>query len=131
MIQPPHFSEDDFEFDEPSSTQRRFDLTSVVGQDEVIQHLGRMQGVQGVLISRVTGEILREKGIRETKSLAAVMAASGLLFGQGLKLISVSFSQQMVCMRSVKGYCITVLGGPQVNTGRLLVELQQLGITAP
>lgn len=132
MTRTPDFSEDDFEFDEPQTTktsQRTFQLSSAAGQEQLIQYLGRMQGVQGIMISGQKGEVLREKAVRESKSLSGVMAASVMLFGKGLKLISVSCGQQTICMRPLAGYYITVVAGPQVNIGRLLAEIGQLEVS--
>ncbi|WP_291425649.1 roadblock/LC7 domain-containing protein [Deinococcus sp.] len=123
---------DDFEFDDPEFSTglslRTFDLTTEVGQEDLIKHLGRMQGVQGVLVSLSSGEVLRVKAMRDAKGLSAVIAATALLFQKRhLKLMSAQLGEQTVCMRPLGTYCIAVIAGPQVNIGRLLAELQQLG----
>lgn len=124
-------SEDDFEFDDPdfggTLAQRSFDLESEVGRDELIQHLGRMQGVQSVMISRGSGEVLKFRAMRDPKGLSSVMAATAMLFQKRhLKLMSADLGNQTVCMRPLGPYSVAVVAGPQVNIGRLLAELQQV-----
>lgn len=128
-------SEDDFEFDDPefggTLEQRSFDLAGESGQEALIQHLGRMQGVQSVMISRSTGEVLKFKAMRDPKGLSSVMAATALLFQKRqLKLMSVDLGSQTVCMRPLGAYSVAVVAGSQVNVGRLLAELQQLEASA-
>lgn len=138
-INPAHdgfeLSEDDFEFDDPdfggTLEQRTFDLSSGDGQDALIQHLGRMQGVQSVMISSATGQVLKVKAMRDPKGLSSVMTATALLFQKRqLKLMSVDLGNQTVCMRPVGPYSVAVVAGAQVNVGRLLAELQQVEATA-
>lgn len=125
------FDADDFEFDDPeystSLQERRYALGQPEGQDAVIRDLGRMQGVLGVVVTRPTGELLRVKALRDASRLGSVIAATALLFRQrGLKLLSVDLGGQIICMRPLGDYCVTVIAGPQVNIGRLLAELQQI-----
>lgn len=125
------FDADDFEFDDPeygtSLQERRYALGQSEGQDAVIRDLGRMQGVLGVVVTRPTGELLRVKALRDASRLGSVIAATALLFRQrGLKLLSVDLGGQIICMRPLGEYCVTVIAGPQVNIGRLLAELQQI-----
>lgn len=133
--QNPDFSEDDFEFDDPefggTLAERSFDLSGAGGQEQLIQHLGRMQGVQSVLISRATGEVIREKAMRDSKGLSSVVAATAMLFQKrGLKLMSADLGGQTICMRPLPGgYCVAVVAGQQVNIGRLLAEMQQVGVS--
>lgn len=124
-------SEDDFEFDDPdfggTLEQRSFDLSADAGREALIQHLGRMQGVQSVMISKGNGEVLKFKAMRDPKGLSSVMAATALLFQKRkLKLMSADLGNQTVCMRPVGPYSVAVVAGTQVNVGRLLAELQQV-----
>ncbi|RJF72252.1 roadblock/LC7 domain-containing protein [Deinococcus cavernae] len=138
-INPAHdgfeLSEDDFEFDDPdfggTLEQRAFDLNSEKGQEELIQHLGRMQGVQSVMISSRAGQVLKFKAMRDPKGLSSVMTATALLFQKRqLKLMSVDLGAQTVCMRPLGPYSVAVVAGAQVNVGRLLAELQQVEASA-
>lgn len=131
----PDLTADDFEFDDPEFSAglstRSFKLSEERGQEELIQHLGRMQGVQGVMVSRSTGEVLRVKAMRDAKGLSAVIAATAMLFQKrNLKLMSADLGGLTVCMRPLGPYCVAVIAGPQVNIGRLLAELQQIGEAA-
>lgn len=128
-------SEDDFEFDDPdfggTLTQRHFDLSTEGGQDQLIQHLGRMQGVQSVMISSGSGQVLKFRAMRDPKGLSSVMAATAMLFQKrNLKLMSVDLGNQTVCMRPLGAYSVAVVAGSQVNIGRLLAELQQVEASA-
>lgn len=131
----PDFSEDDFEFDDPelggTLSKQVFNLSDANGQEALIQHLGRMQGVQGIMISRPSGEVLREKAVRDSRSLSSVMAATAMLFGKrGLRLMSVDLGTQTVCMTPLGSYLVAVVAGSQVNIGRLLAEMEQLEVSA-
>ncbi len=128
----PDLTADDFEFDDPEFSsglsERTFALSEASGQEALIQHLGKMQGVQGVMISRSSGEVLRVRAMRDAKGLSAVIAATAMLFQKrNLKLMSADLGGQTVCMRPIGAYCVAVVAGPNVNIGRLLAELQQVG----
>ncbi|GMA15696.1 roadblock/LC7 domain-containing protein [Deinococcus metallilatus] len=125
------FSADDFEFDDPEYTaaaaERCYALDTAAGQEALIQDLGRMPGVQGVLVCRASGEVLRERALTDTKNLGGVIAATAMLFQKrALNLMSADMGGQTVCMRPLGTYCVAVVAGPQVNIGRLLAELQQV-----
>jgi hypothetical protein len=127
----PELGADDFEFDDPdfSAAPQRptFELGTAAGQEALIQHLGKFQGVQGVLVSRPNGELLRARALRDARALSSVMAAASLVFRRrGLHLMSADLGGQTVCMRPMGEYCVAVVAGPQVNIGRLLSELQGL-----
>ncbi len=126
---------DDFEFDEPeynmNQVGREYTLVSRDGQDELIQALGRLSGVQGVMICSANGEILHFKAIKNAPDLGGVVAATAMLFQKrSLKLMSAEVSGQTICMRPVGAYCIAVVAGYDINVGRLLMELQQLKVAA-
>ncbi|WP_103130946.1 roadblock/LC7 domain-containing protein [Deinococcus aerius] len=128
---PAELSADDFEFDDPeytaAPTQRRYTLDSAAGQEALIQDLGRMPGVQGVLVCRASGEVLRQRAVASATTLGSVIAATALLFQKrGLNLMSADMGGRTVCMRPLGGYCVAVVAGPQVNIGRLLAELGQI-----
>ncbi|GAA5514355.1 hypothetical protein Dcar01_03110 [Deinococcus carri] len=127
----PQFSADDFEFDDPEYTAapalRHYALDSASGQEALIQDLGRMQGVQGVMVCRASGEVLRQRALAGATNLSSVIAATALLFQKrSLNLMSVDMGTQTICMRPLGAYCVAVVAGPQVNIGRLLAELQQV-----
>lgn len=124
-------SADDFEFDDPDYTvlpgERSYALEKEADQDALIAHLGRMTGVQGVLVCRATGEVLRERSLSGAASLGGVIAATALLFQKrALRLMSADLGGRTVCMRPLGACCVAVVAGPQVNVGRLLTELQLL-----
>ncbi|THF85217.1 roadblock/LC7 domain-containing protein [Deinococcus sp. KSM4-11] len=126
---------DDFEFDDPdsalTSTGQSYDLDSPLGQEDLLQALGRLSGVQGVMVCRANGEVLRVRAIREAPGLGAVVAASALLFQQRtLRLLSAELGGRTVCVRPLGAYCVAVIVNSQSNVGRLLVELQQLKAAA-
>ncbi|MVN88549.1 roadblock/LC7 domain-containing protein [Deinococcus sp. HMF7620] len=126
---------DDFEFDDPdygaAPTTRTYDLTQPGDQDALIQNLGRLSGVQGVMVCRATGEVLRVKAVRDPAGLGGVVAASAMLFQKrSLKLMSADLGGQTVCVCPLGGYCVAVVATSQANVGRLLVELQQLRVAA-
>ena len=127
--------EDDFEFDDPdfapSAGGRAYDLDTPLGQEELIQDLGRLSGVQGVMVCRANGEVLRVRAIREASGLGAVVAASALLFQKrSLRLLSAELGGRTVCVRPLGAHCVAVVVNSQSNVGRLLVELQQLKVAA-
>lgn len=126
---------DDFEFEDPeyltATTGRSVDLDTAAGQEALIQSLARATGVQGVLICRVSGEVVRERALKNGAALGAVMAATAMLFQKrSLRLMSAEVSGLTVCMRPLGAYCVAVVAGPSVNVGRLLVDLQQLEVRA-
>lgn len=122
---------DDFEFDDPDYTAplaaRGYALGDPAGQEALIRDLARMPGVQGVLVCRSSGEVLRERALPGAANLGGVIAATALLFQKrALRLMSADLGGRTVCMRPLGGYCVAVVAGPQVNIGRLLAELQQI-----
>lgn len=126
------FGADDFEFDDPEYAAplqgRQYALERGEEQDALIRDLGRMQGVLGVVVTRASGEILKVRALRDASRLGSVIAATALLLRQrGLKLLSADLGGQTVCMRPLGEHCVAVIAGPQVNVGRLLAELQQIG----
>lgn len=126
------FGDDDFEFDDPEYAAplqgRQYALTRSEEQDALIRDLGRMQGVLGVVVTRAKGEILKVRALRDASRLGSVIAATAMLLRQsGLKLLSADLGGQTVCMRPLGDHCVAVIAGPQVNVGRLLAELQQIG----
>ncbi|GHF59308.1 hypothetical protein HNQ07_003890 [Deinococcus metalli] len=125
----------DFEFDDPDAALvtagQTYDLDSPLGQEELLQNLGRLSGVQGVMVCRANGEVLRVRAIRDAAGLGAVVAASALLFQQrGLRLMSAELGGRTVCMRPLGAHCVAVIVNSQSNVGRLLVELQHLRAAA-
>ncbi|MDO4245640.1 MAG: roadblock/LC7 domain-containing protein [Deinococcus sp.] len=126
------FGDDDFEFDDPEYAAplqgRQYALARSEEQDALIRDLGRMQGVLGVVVTRANGEILKVRALRDASRLGSVIAATAMLLRQsGLKLLSADLGGQTVCMRPLGEHCVAVIAGPQVNVGRLLAELQQIG----
>lgn len=126
------FGADDFEFDDPEYAAplqgRQYALDLGEEQDALIRDLGRMQGVLGVVVTRASGEILKVRALRDASRLGSVIAATALLLRErGLKLLSADLGGQTVCMRPLGQHCVAVIAGPQVNVGRLLAELQQIG----
>ncbi|WP_034386349.1 roadblock/LC7 domain-containing protein [Deinococcus sp. YIM 77859] len=124
-------SADDFEFDDPeyaaAPPERRYALGSAAGQDALIQDLGRIQGVQGVMVCRANGEVLRQRALTGAANLGSVIAATALLFQKrALRLMAADMGTQTVCMRPVGEYCVAVVASSQVNIGRLLAELGQI-----
>ncbi|GGL01156.1 roadblock/LC7 domain-containing protein [Deinococcus radiotolerans] len=126
---------DDFEFDDPEYATglagRAYDLGSTLDQDTLIQTLGRLSGVQGVMVCRASGEVLRVRAVRDANGLAGVVAASAMLFQKrALRLLSAELGGQTVCVCPLGEYCVAVIASSQTNVGRLLVELQQLRVAA-
>ncbi|WP_104989479.1 roadblock/LC7 domain-containing protein [Deinococcus sp. NW-56] len=124
-------SADDFEFDDPEYAApvggRTYALDTAEGQEALIQDLGRLQGVQGVLVCRANGEVLRERALRGGGGLGGVVAATAMLFqARSLRLMSADMGDRTVCMRPLGGYCVAVVAGAGVNVGRLLAELGQV-----
>ncbi|MDL2343538.1 roadblock/LC7 domain-containing protein [Deinococcus sp. MIMF12] len=124
-------SADDFEFDDPEYAApvgaRSYALDTPEGQEALIQDLGRLQGVQGVLVCRASGEVLRERALRGGGGLGGVVAATAMLFqSRSLRLMSADMGDRTVCMRPLGGYCVAVVAGAGVNVGRLLAELGQI-----
>ncbi|PTA67603.1 roadblock/LC7 domain-containing protein [Deinococcus arcticus] len=128
-------SADDFEFDDPEygalPTTRTYDLARAEDQDALIQTLGRFSGVQGIMVCRASGEVLRVKAVRDPAGLGGVVAASAMLFQKrALRLLSADLGGQTVCVCPLGGYCVAVVATSQANVGRLIVELQQLRVAA-
>lgn len=126
---------DDFEFEDPEyslgAQARTYRLETALGQEELLQDLARLSGVQGVMVCRSTGEVLRVKAIKEATGLGGVVAATAMLFQKrSLRLMSVELGGRTVCMRPLGEYCVAVVVGAQSNVGRLLVELQQVKVAA-
>lgn len=127
----PGLQADDFEFDDPDylapPETRAYALGDPAEQDALISHLARMTGVQGVLICRASGEVLRERALPGAASLGSVVAATALLFRKrALRLMSADLGGRTVAMRPLGTFCVAVVAGPGVNVGRLLAELQHL-----
>jgi len=133
---PADLSADDFEFDDPeyvtASSERLYRLDSAAGQEALVRDLARMPGVQGVLVCRASGEVLHERALLNSvnlgsASLGSVVAAAALLFQKrALRLLAADLGGRTVCMRPLGGYCVAVVAGAGVNTGRLLAELGQI-----
>ncbi|ALW90069.1 hypothetical protein GCM10008956_26530 [Deinococcus arenae] len=126
---------DDFEFDDPEYAAglsgRSYDLNSTLDQDTLIQTLGRLTGVQGVMVCRASGEVLRVRAVRDANGLAGVVAASAMLFQKrSLRLLSADLGGQTVCVCPLGEHCVAVIANSQANVGRLLVELQQIRVAA-
>lgn len=127
----PDLNADDFEFDDPeyggAPTERHYALGSAAGQEALIRDLARMQGVQGVMVCSAGGEVLRERALQGGAKLGGVIAATALLFQKRhLRLMAADLGGRTVCMRPLGAYCVAVIAGPGVNTGRLLAELSQV-----
>ncbi|MXV21592.1 roadblock/LC7 domain-containing protein [Deinococcus xianganensis] len=126
---------DDFEFDDPEYAAglsgRSYDLNTTMDQDTLIQTLGRLSGVQGVMVCRANGEVLRVRAVRDANGLAGVVAASAMLFQKrALRLLSADLGGQTVCVCPLGEHCVAVIASSQANVGRLLVELQQIKVAA-
>ncbi len=123
---------DDFEFDDPdfsafAGEQRRYDLSTPAGQEELLSDLARQPGVQGVVICDQGGQVLRSRANKGEKALSSIVAATVMLFrNRSLKILCADLGQVKVCMRPLGEYCVAVLAGEQVNIGRVITELQQL-----
>lgn len=129
--EPADLSADDFEFDDPEYaaplSERRYLLDSAAGQEALVRDLARMPGVQGVLVCRASGEVLHERALQGSVSLGSVVAAAALLFRQrSLRLLAADLGGRTVCVRPLGAYCVAVVAGTGVNTGRLLAELGQI-----
>ncbi|MEF2277095.1 roadblock/LC7 domain-containing protein [Deinococcus sp. YIM 134068] len=127
----PGLHADDFEFDDPDylapPETRAYALGDPADQDALISHLARMTGVQGVLICRASGEVLRERALPGAASLGGVVAATAMLFQKrALRLMSADLGGRTVAMRPLGTFLVAVVAGPGVNVGRLLAELQHL-----
>ncbi|GAA5437122.1 roadblock/LC7 domain-containing protein [Deinococcus aquaticus] len=128
-------SADDFEFEDPEYggmlEGRAYDLSTTLDQDALIQLLGKLSGVQGVMVCRSSGEVLRSRSVKDPAGLGSVVAASAMLFQKrALRLMSADLGGQTVCMCPLGAYCVAVVANSQANVGRLLVELQQLRVAA-
>lgn len=123
--------ENDFEFDDPdyapAGTGRAYDLGTPLGQEALLQDLGKLGGVQGVMVCRASGEVLRMRAVREAPALGTLVAATARLLGtRRLRLLSAELGGRTVCMRPLGEHCVAVIASSQANVGRVLVELQQL-----
>lgn len=129
-----NLSADDFEFDDPEYTSglttRSYQLENSQEQEDLILELARLNGVQGIMICRSSGEILSMRALQDASRLSGAVAATAMLFQkQGLSLMAAELGGQTVCVRPLGAYCVAVVAGPQVNVGRLLVELQQVQVS--
>ncbi|WP_291431712.1 roadblock/LC7 domain-containing protein [Deinococcus sp.] len=127
-------SADDFEFEDPEDPGmldgRAYDLATTLDQDALIQ-LGKLSGVQGVMVCRSSGEVLRSRSVKDPAGLGSVVAASAMLFQKrALRLMSADLGGQTVCMCPLGSYCVAVVANSQANVARLLVELQQLRVAS-
>lgn len=125
------FSEEDFEFEDPEylavPAVRAYDLDQSDEQSRLIAELGRVSGVQSVMVCRHNGEVVQARSIRDLSALGGVVAATVLLLrGRSMRLMSAQVGSTVVCMRSLDGYAVAVLADTEVNVGRLLGELSQI-----
>lgn len=124
------FDIDDFELDDPGISGpdvRAYDLSDPATQENLMQEISRIQGVQGVLICDESGEVLRERGVQNGPNVGAVMAATTMMLQQyTLRLMSVDLGNRIVCMRPVGNHAVIVVAGAKVNIGRLFTQLQQV-----
>ncbi|MFC4640509.1 roadblock/LC7 domain-containing protein [Deinococcus hohokamensis] len=130
-----NLSADDFEFDDPEYTSglsaRRYNLEEEAEQEALIQELGRLNGVQGIMICRSSGEILRLRALQDASKLSGAVAATAMLFQrQSLSLMAAELGGRTVCVRPLGAYCVAVVAGQGLNAGRLLAELQQVQVSA-
>lgn len=125
------FGEDEFEFEDPeylaAQTARGYDLSQSAEQSRLITDLGRVNGVQSVMVCRQNGEVINSRSLRDLSSLGGVVAATILLLrGRSLRLMSAQVGGTVVCVRPLQDYAVAVLAAPSVNIGRLLSELGQV-----
>ncbi|WP_261664518.1 roadblock/LC7 domain-containing protein [Deinococcus sp. Marseille-Q6407] len=125
------FGEDEFEFEDPeylaAPAARSYDLSSAADQNSLIAELGRVGGVQSVMICRQNGEVVQARSLKDLTALGSVVAATVLLLrGHALRLMSAQVGGTVVCVRPLGDYAVAVLADPEVNVGRLLGELSQL-----
>lgn len=125
------FGEDEFELEDPeylaAQAARAYDLAESSEQSRLITDLGRVSGVQSVMVCRQNGEVLDSRSLRDLSSLGSVVAATVLLLrGRSLRLMSAQVGNTVVCVRPLGNYAVAVLADPSVNIGRLLSELGQV-----
>lgn len=125
------FGEDEFELEDPeylaAQETRAYNLTESSEQSRLITDLGRISGVQSVMVCRQNGEVLDSRSLRDLSSLGGVVAATVLLLrGRSLRLMSAQVGSTIVCVRPLGEYAVAVLADPSVNIGRLLSELGQV-----
>ncbi|RTR29909.1 roadblock/LC7 domain-containing protein [Deinococcus radiophilus] len=125
------FGEDDFELDDPeyvsAPSLRRYDLSQSADQDRLITELGRVSGVQSVMVCRQNGEVVQSRSLNDLTKLGSVVAATVMLLrGRSLRLMSAQVGGTVVCVRPMGEHAVAVLADPGVNIGRLLSELGQL-----
>lgn len=129
---PFEFAEDDFEFDDPeyqtAVENRVYDLNDTGDQERVIQDLGRMQGILGIMVTTHNGQLLQAKAIQEPSQLGNVIETIHNIFDHRLKLMSLDLEHQVVCLRMLNNFCIAIIANSNVNTGLLLAELRQIDI---
>ena len=129
-------SADDFEYDDPDYSAfqgegRSYDLSGEAGQDELLSDLARQPGVQGVVLCAQDGRVLRSRAQQGGAAVGSIVAATILLFrSRRLSILSADLGSVKVCMRPLGAYCVAVLGGEQVNIGRIITELQGLKVSA-
>ncbi|GGR22786.1 roadblock/LC7 domain-containing protein [Deinococcus ruber] len=127
---------EDFEYDDPDYSAfqgegRSYDLSGAAGQDALLSDLARQPGVQGVVLCSQDGQVLRSRSQREGGAVGSIVAATILLFrNRKLSILSADLGSVKVCMRPLGVYCVAVLGGEQINIGRVITELQQLRVSA-
>ncbi|GHF93147.1 hypothetical protein GCM10017783_01310 [Deinococcus piscis] len=125
------FGEDDFELEDPeylaAPVARAYDLSQGADQTRLIAELGRISGVQSVMVCRENGEVVQVRSLKDLSALGSVVAATVLLLrGRSLRLMSAQVGGTVVCVRPLGSYAVAVLAGPEVNVGRLLGELGQV-----
>ncbi|MCY1702965.1 roadblock/LC7 domain-containing protein [Deinococcus sp. SL84] len=125
------FGEDEFEFEDPeylaAPAARAYDLSQHADQNRLIADLGRVSGVQSVMVCRENGEVVQVRSLKDLSALGGVVAATVLLLrGRSLRLMSAQVGGTVVCVRPLGSYAVAVLAGPEVNVGRLLSELGQV-----
>lgn len=110
-----------------SRTSPRYNLSSEAEQSRLIADLGRVSGVQSVMICRHNGEVLMARSLTDTSRLGGVVAATIMLLrNQKLRLMSAHVGQTIMCVRPFGDCAVAVLAQPSANVGRLLTELSQI-----
>ena len=127
------FGEDEFELEDPeymaAPVARAYNLDTESDQSRLISDLGRVSGVQSVMVCRRSGEVVQARSLKDLSSLGNVVAATVLLLRErSLRLMSAQVGRTVVCVRPLGGYAVAVLADPSVNIGRLLGELGQLQV---
>ncbi|MDO4264153.1 MAG: hypothetical protein Q4C67_08135, partial [Deinococcus sp.] len=117
------FGEDEFELEDPeylnAPVTRAYDLGQSADQSRLIADLGRVSGVQSVMICRENGEVMQMRSLKDLSALGSVVAATVLLLrGRSLRLMSAQVGGTVVCVRPLGSYAVAVLASPEVNSER-------------